>query len=710
MYKLSTLRSQTVRATVRATVGVMFGAAVVGAAMLGTVMIGACGDSAPSSPALPPSRDVVVRTDPATPAECPYGGSVVSSGLDDNQNQVLDDSEVQTRTVLCNDAPVQPPPPIVVRLTAEPAGEHCATGGTAVQSGPDRNGNGRLDDDEVTHIDYVCGEPLLTRFAAEPPGPHCVAGGIAFSIGRDRDGDGQLADAEVEQTEYECGDVLSRDVTIESDEDAAVLAKIRVITGALVIDRGSLTDLAFPALDSVGGRLTVTNNSQLVRISLPVLRDVDESVDLSGNAMLATVEAPALQRVGHSFFVNMNPALHDLAGVPQLSRVDGDVQIVGNDALTSVPVILQGVQHVLIKDNPALAALVWSAFTSTLELDIVNNGLETLNLGTAPIDGGPISLGDVFVSNNSKLRTLSVLADQMSSLRVEGNTSLTEVNVFGQEIEHDVMLSGSGQLHSVALASSVDPFVVKGSLFVSGPIDFFSGLTRPIAIDGDCTFEGTHLQTLGPANDLSDVGGTLTVAHNAMLTDISFLTVGGGLSLIDNAVLGSVLLGGPSIDDRQLAFGGDVVITGNPMLRNTQLLEDTTRIHGDLVVTNNALLFLNVGGGITEIDGSLEIENNPALAHLGLSGLQIVGGALNVSTNASLSEVDLPALLGANLGIGIVQNAAVRHLQLPQLRSADMQVQDNVQLPACEVKALFAGIGGSHFQSGNDDMAVCPSP
>ena len=106
--------------------------------------------------------DVLVRTDLASAAECAHGGSVLSSGLDENRNQVLDDVEIRTRTVVCNDPPA---PAIVVRLVAEPPGAHCDQGGTAVQSGPDRNGDGELEPDEVTHTDYVCGEPLLTRFA-----------------------------------------------------------------------------------------------------------------------------------------------------------------------------------------------------------------------------------------------------------------------------------------------------------------------------------------------------------------------------------------------------------------------------------------------------------------------------------------------------------------------------------------------------------------
>src|SRR5262249_15905173 len=60
-------------------------------------------------------EDVLVRTDPASAAECAHGGSVLSSGLDENRNQTLDDVEIRTRTVVCNDAPA---PPIVVRLVA----------------------------------------------------------------------------------------------------------------------------------------------------------------------------------------------------------------------------------------------------------------------------------------------------------------------------------------------------------------------------------------------------------------------------------------------------------------------------------------------------------------------------------------------------------------------------------------------------------------
>src|SRR5690606_17722913 len=44
----------------------------------------------------------------------------------------------------------------LINLAAEPAGTHCAEGGTKVDAGPDTNANGVLDDDEITQTTYVC--------------------------------------------------------------------------------------------------------------------------------------------------------------------------------------------------------------------------------------------------------------------------------------------------------------------------------------------------------------------------------------------------------------------------------------------------------------------------------------------------------------------------------------------------------------------------
>src|SRR5687767_6508117 len=70
-----------------------------------------CSDDPTSTPSRGEGR-AVSRVDPASAAECPRGGSVVSSGVDDDGDGVLDDGEVDGRQVVCQgEAPGPPGPP-----------------------------------------------------------------------------------------------------------------------------------------------------------------------------------------------------------------------------------------------------------------------------------------------------------------------------------------------------------------------------------------------------------------------------------------------------------------------------------------------------------------------------------------------------------------------------------------------------------------------
>src|SRR5688572_5677693 len=91
----------------------------------------------------------------------------------------------------CHDEAV--PPDVLVRSDPASAAE-CANGGNVVRTGADLNGDGVLDSDEVTHTTPVCRDPIavVTRVAEEPPGAQCAAGGTRIESGADRDGDGVL--------------------------------------------------------------------------------------------------------------------------------------------------------------------------------------------------------------------------------------------------------------------------------------------------------------------------------------------------------------------------------------------------------------------------------------------------------------------------------------------------------------------------------------
>ncbi|MEO8548483.1 MAG: OmcA/MtrC family decaheme c-type cytochrome [Kofleriaceae bacterium] len=93
--------------------------------------------------------------------------------------------------------------------TPEPAGAHCANGGTRIDVGLDENTNGTLDESEVTSTSYVCngnGTNSLVRTTTEAPGSNCPAGGTKIESGLDTNNNGVLDDSEViaTATAYVC--------------------------------------------------------------------------------------------------------------------------------------------------------------------------------------------------------------------------------------------------------------------------------------------------------------------------------------------------------------------------------------------------------------------------------------------------------------------------------------------------------------------------
>jgi hypothetical protein len=131
--------------------------------LMGLIALVGCDDamSPPAAFSEHAMHSIVMRVDAATPAECPDRGWVTRAGIDGNGDGTLADDEVTGQSVLCNQAskgpPPAPAPQVLVRfLTGTAADGHCPGGGVVVQAGLDGNGNGQLDDDEVTHTDYLC--------------------------------------------------------------------------------------------------------------------------------------------------------------------------------------------------------------------------------------------------------------------------------------------------------------------------------------------------------------------------------------------------------------------------------------------------------------------------------------------------------------------------------------------------------------------------
>lgn len=105
--------------------------------------------------------------------------------------------------------------PVVVRITAEPAGMACATGGTRVQTGEDDGSGGGtaldgvLQNGEVDQTQYACNGAdgvgaLVSATTLMAGDASCAQGGTRVDVGRDDDRDGTLDMLEIDATSYAC--------------------------------------------------------------------------------------------------------------------------------------------------------------------------------------------------------------------------------------------------------------------------------------------------------------------------------------------------------------------------------------------------------------------------------------------------------------------------------------------------------------------------
>lgn len=85
--------------------------------------------------------------------ECATGGVQIDTGIDVNANGQLDADEIDQVKILCNgDSGYNS----LINILDEPQGENCAGGGKRIASGLDENRNDILDESEIIENQYVC--------------------------------------------------------------------------------------------------------------------------------------------------------------------------------------------------------------------------------------------------------------------------------------------------------------------------------------------------------------------------------------------------------------------------------------------------------------------------------------------------------------------------------------------------------------------------
>ncbi|WP_421765299.1 DUF7151 family protein [Ekhidna sp.] len=167
-------------------------------------------------------RDVFVISE--SDRSCTNGGVKLTFGYDNNNDGDLEDAgdEILTSHTVCNGndgADGSNGKNSIIRITAEDPGLNCTNGGTLVQVGIDDNENNNLEDPaEVDASFYVCnGEDgtdgsdgsngnnsliSVSSFSGSQGG--CTNGGIIIRTGVDDNGNGSLDAGEIDATSYVC--------------------------------------------------------------------------------------------------------------------------------------------------------------------------------------------------------------------------------------------------------------------------------------------------------------------------------------------------------------------------------------------------------------------------------------------------------------------------------------------------------------------------
>ncbi|RKH72979.1 hypothetical protein D7W81_04715 [Corallococcus aberystwythensis] len=554
------------------------------------------------------AANVLLRVRPVLPGtpQCPMGGQVSHAGHDANGNGLLEDEEISREVYACDE-----PAPVLSRLRPLPAFtapcDGDDSGGTVLEAGLDLDGDTALTMSEVEATHSFCGmapADLKVRHQAEAEGPHCARGGTRVDAFQDEDGDGEPDRDGSATTVYVCQSVRVHDGTfvVTSAVDLVALEGVTHLRGELIISAPTLTDASLPSLAVIQESLTVRGNASLRRLSLPALRYVGGNAAVLSNARLDALTlgtAPeGLVRVERSLLVEDNPMLPTLEGLAAVQPYDS-ISLRANNALVD-PGVLPYV-HVL------LGSLIIE---------------DHLQLDRTPFVNLSQVHGEVRLTNNSALPGpfgLGQLTSVDGTLELSGNAVLEELHPLGQLTSvGQLIIGGNPRLRDTA---GFERLRHAGRIHVQG---------------------NKELLSVGDMPALEQVDDTFAVKANEKLQRVHHL----------------------------------------PSLRNAVSVS---------AVANPALTSLEGFGRLTRLT-TLEVLGNTALTSLG--GL------------ARLREVDFFNLQG---------NTALADFGLTELERVSLAfvVVDNAKLPTCRATALAASVFQGDPVAGvnidqNDDAATCP--
>jgi hypothetical protein len=444
---------------------------------------------------------------PRLSLECPEGGTRIDVGTDRNGNGALDPNESDAHQVLCSGINS------AVRLTPLPADPAvCASGGIRIATGLDLDASGVLEEGEDQSTANVCHglNGLVLSEAIEPGDGTCPAGGQRFRVGLDSNHDGDLTGAEIARSDVLCN---GRDLVTASSPRAANPAECPF--GGQLISMG--TDL------NANGVLDVPTEVQSTAVVCSGQAAVSKQTNLPRDAAVCAEGGVQLE-VGIDR--NGNAALDDGEGTGTSVICFGIRAAVRVVALVADPAVCPagGIRVLSGSDVDGNGVLDDAEATGTSQT--VCNGANSLtrttllapdaavcSAGGSRVDGGPDSNGngtleDAEVTASSTLCRASNLAVRTQRLAAgdsscpEGGTSVqTGIDKNANGILEDGEVTNTDRLCSQL------PLLFDTSVVFAGEVGADAGTTT------SCPFGGERLR-LG-----HDDGEKAGIAGDGILQD-----------------------------------------------------------------------------------------------------------------------------------------------------------------------------------------------
>lgn len=429
--------------------------------------------------------------------------------------------------------------------------------------------------------DVALGGPnTLVRTDFEPAGEHCAGGGVAINTGLDVDGDTYLDDAEITSTQYVCngsslvqcagGNILAGTIQVRTAADFGALASINCIDGDLLIAGTDVDKLPLTNLEIVTGDLVIAGNNALTTLDgLTHLREVGRKVLVQVNPELADVGAlGGIERADEVSLVG-NDALTDLVGLEAMVHLRTTLTITNNGGLRSLAGLdnlLTASRPIVIRGNRSLASVdALDRLRSAQLIDLSGNGaLRSISLDA--LEKVDVRL---IVSANVALTTVALpaLSTVGDFVRIEGNNALTSLTSPGLLSVGSVLVNDDASLATVDFAGLV--FATQSVELANLPALSSARFDRLTSIGGQLRLSATpQLSSLAGFGRLGSIAGAFVVDRTGLP---SFAGMG---------ALGVV--------------AGDLLVTGNGQLTSFAGLTALHDVGEDLTITDNSSLLASV--------------------------------------------------------------------------------------------------------------------